>query len=130
MSEPKETRIFVFGSNTAGRHGAGAALFARQHRGAVYGVGIGIQGQSYGIPTLSGALTRLPLSRIAMYVRDFLAFADSHPEMRFQVTPIGCGLAGFKPAQIGPMFKGAPENCDLPHEFSRFVKEKGNENIC
>jgi len=117
-----ETRIFVFGSNLAGRHGAGAALFAHKNRGAIYGQGIGLQGQSYAIPTLDEKLRQLPLEAIGGHVRDFLAFAVLHPKMRFQVTPIGCGLAGFTREQIAPLFDYAPFNCDLPVEFNGFVK--------
>lgn len=112
-----ETRVFVFGSNEAGRHGAGAALFARSHRGAIYGVGVGHRGQSYAIPTKDRSIRTLPIVKIAEYVDEFLAYARSHPELRFQVTPIGCGLAGYAPREIAPLFARAPTNCDLPHEF-------------
>jgi hypothetical protein len=106
--------IFVFGSNLAGRHGAGAALYARQHHGAIYGRGVGPQGQSYAIPTKDGSLRPLGLKQIAAYVQEFLAYAASHPELRFQVTRIGCGLAGYKATDIAPMFVGTPGNCELP----------------
>lgn len=122
------THIFVFGSNLAGRHGAGAALFARKNRGAVYGQARGLQGQSYAIPTLDENLKQRDLSSIAADVKDFLAFAVMHPKMRFQVTPIGCGLAGFKPKQIAPMFDYAPENCELPVEFDGLVKGEAVRN--
>lgn len=122
MEAVKETRIFVFGSNLGGRHGAGAALFALKNRGAIYGQGIGPQGQSYAIPTLDYALNQLPLETIGAHVTDFLAYAVLRPEVRFQVTAIGCGLAGFKPEQIAPMFDYAPENCDLPEEWAGLVK--------
>lgn len=112
-----ETRIFVFGSNLAGYHDGGAALFARQNRGAIYGQGIGLQGQSYAIPTLDGDFEQLRLDEITRHVRDFLAFAYGHPEMRFQVTPIGTGLAGFTHQQIAPMFKRHPPNCEMPKEW-------------
>lgn len=112
-----ESRVFVFGSNLGGYHGAGAALFARMHRGAVYGLARGLQGQSYAIPTLDKRLKQRPLDEIEEDVKGFLTFAVEHPELRFQVTPIGCGLAGFKPEQIAPMLAGAPSNCDLPSEF-------------
>lgn len=114
MSEP----VFVFGSNLAGRHGKGAALWARQHRGARYGQGIGYQGNSYAIPTKDAALRTLPLAEIKLHVRDFRAFAAAHRWLTFQVTPIGCGLAGYKPEQIAPMFAGAAPNVILPEEFS------------
>jgi hypothetical protein len=112
------TTIFVFGSNLAGRHGKGAALHARQHHGAIYGQGIGLQGSSYAIPTKDARLRTLPLDQISTYVEDFKIFAASRPDLIFQVTPIGCGLAGYTPAQIAPMFRGAPANCLLPDCFT------------
>ena len=107
-------QIFVFGSNLAGRHGAGAALFARQHHGAVYGQGMGLQGTSYGIPTKGMHLATLTLYQIKHYVSEFIKFAEAHPELTFNVTRIGCGLAGYTDSDIAPMFKGAPINCNLP----------------
>lgn len=109
--------IFVFGSNLAGRHGAGAALWARQERGAIYGQGEGPQGDAYAIPTKDAHLRTLPLGVIAVHVGVFLAYASAHPDLTFELTPVGCGLAGYKPAQIGPMFKGAPANVILPASF-------------
>jgi hypothetical protein len=109
--------IFVFGSNLAGRHGKGAALHARQHCGAIYGQGIGLQGNSYAIPTKDAHLRALPLERIRAYVEDFKSFATTNPDLKFEVTAIGCGLAGYKPEQIAPMFKDAPVNCVLPDSF-------------
>lgn len=114
-------KIFVFGSNLAGRHGAGAALHAVQKCGAIYGQGVGLQGKSYGIPTKDENIQTLPLDRIEAAVVDFKLFAKSHPEMTFQVTPIGCGLAGYKPAQIAPLFKDSPNNCEMPLEFIPFL---------
>lgn len=110
-------KIFVFGSNLAGRHGKGAALYARRHHGARYGQGEGLQGQSYAIPTKDERLQTLPLVQIARHVGVFKAFARLNPALQFQVTPIGCGLAGYKPVQIAPLFADAPENCTLPPEF-------------
>lgn len=106
--------IFVFGSNLAGIHGAGAALHARKHCGAIYGQGIGLQGNSYGIPTKDLRIRTLPLHDIDHYVDNFIDFAIGHPEMTFQVTRIGCGLAGYTDSDIAPMFKYAPSNCLLP----------------
>lgn len=114
--------VFVFGSNLAGRHGKGAALFARQHRGAIYGHGEGAQGNSYAIPTKGFRLDTLSLSFIAHYVDRFLQYANHHPEMRFQLTPIGCGLAGYKPEQVAPMFASAPDNVIMPAEFSAVLE--------
>jgi hypothetical protein len=109
--------VFVFGSNLAGRHGRGAALWARQNRGAIYGVGIGRQGNSYGIPTKGYQMESLPLTRIEHHVAEFVSYARAHPDLRFQLTPIGCGLAGFSPEQIAPMFLYSPANVELPDEF-------------
>lgn len=109
--------IFVFGSNRAGRHGKGAALAARHHHGAIYGQGEGLQGQSYAIPTKDAKLQPLPLKEINRHVCLFRAFAVEHPGYAFRVTPIGCGLAGYSPSQIAPMFKDAPVNVILPGVF-------------
>lgn len=106
--------VFVFGSNLAGRHGRGAALEAREKHGAVYGVGEGLMGQSYAIPTKDMRLKSLPLAFIEAAVERFKEFARTHPEMTFQVTRVGCGLAGYDATQIAPMFQGAPDNCTLP----------------
>ena len=115
MSEP----VFVFGSNLAGRHGAGAALFACRQRGARYGVGEGRTGNAYAIPTKDGGLRTLALPEIATHVRRFIRYADENPGVLFQVTPIGCGLAGYTREQIAPMFFGAPPNCDFRDEHNR-----------
>lgn len=110
-------RVFVFGSNLAGRHGAGAALYARQHHGAIYGKGVGLQGNSYAIPTKDFNIRTLSLHTIENYVREFKEFAINHPDMFFNVTRIGCGLAGYTDKQIAPMFINAPVNCILPEEW-------------
>jgi hypothetical protein len=107
--EPNE--VFVFGSNAAGMHFAGAAATAHEKFGAVWGEGHGLHGQSYAIDTMSGFET------IAAEVATFLEFARQHPELRFLVTEIGCGIAGFTPEQIGPLFVGSPENVVLPARF-------------
>lgn len=114
MADP----VFVFGSNLAGRHGKGAALWARQYRGAINGRGEGLQGNSYAIPTKDANLRSLPLDAIQNNVVSFLEFALAHPEMTFQVTPIGCGLAGYTPEQIASMFDlPPPRNVIMPPEF-------------
>lgn len=115
MSAP----VFVFGSNLAGRHGAGAAKFARLHRGAVYGVEEGRQGNAYAIPTKDASLRTLTLPTIGAFVRRFIEHASENPGTMFQVTPIGCGLAGYKPEQIAPLFFGAPSNCIFADEHGR-----------
>ena len=110
----KENEIFVFGSNLAGMHGGGAARIARLHFGAVMGKGVGLQGQSYAIPTMQGGV-----DTIRPYVDDFIAFAKQHPDQHFLVTPIGCGIAGFEPEDIAPLFEEAKEikNISLPESF-------------
>lgn len=107
-------RIFVFGSNLAGRHGKGAALTARRDYLAEYGVGQGRTGNSYAIPTKGYSMEVLPLSAIECYVSRFIDYAKQHPELTFNVTRVGCGLAGYKDEQIAPFFADAPENCVLP----------------
>ena len=106
--------IFVFGSNLAGRHGKGSALEARKNHGAVYGQGVGLQGDSYAIPTKDFYIRTLPLESIRFHVRIFLRFAGEHPEMTFNVVRIGCMLAGSKDEQSAPFFEGAPTNVNLP----------------
>lgn len=106
--------IFVFGSNLAGRHGKGAALTARKKYNAVYGVGAGRTGDAYAIPTKDHHLKTLPLKLIKLYVDDFLQYAGDSPHLYFNVTKIGCGLAGYKESDIAPMFGDAPKNCILP----------------
>lgn len=109
-----KNKIFVFGSNLAGRHGKGAALRAYKEHGAVYGKGVGLQGSSYAIPTKDENLNTLPLQKIERYVEQFIRFAHLNPDMQFEVTRVGCGLAGYDDADIAPMFFDAPINCILP----------------
>lgn len=90
----KQNQIFVFGSNLAGRHGKGAALQARKF-GAIYGQGIGRQGQTYAIPTKDYYLKTLPLHIIEQYIIEFTEYAKQHPELEFLLTPVGTGLAGY-----------------------------------
>jgi hypothetical protein len=113
----EKTMIFVFGSNLAGRHGRGAALCARNWHGAKYGIGVGRTGNSYAIPTKDEQIKTLPLEQIAKYVAEFLNYAKQHPELEFEVTRIGCGLAGYNDHEISPMFKDAPMNCHLPNNW-------------
>lgn len=115
-----KNRIFVFGSNLAGRHGKGAALTAIRNYGAVYGQGYGIQGNSFAIPTKDAELRTLPLNKIIRYVEQFLRFAELNPNMTFEVTRIGCGLAGYEDEDIAPMFTKAPSNCILPVGWRNF----------
>ena len=116
--------IFVFGSNLAGRHGKGAALHARKNHGAIYGKGEGIQGRSYAIPTKDHNLDTLSLIRIKPYIDTFKEFAKQHPEMTFNVTRIGCGLAGYTDNDIAPMFKNCSNNVNLPPYWDCSSEEK------
>lgn len=105
-------RIFVFGSNDGGIHGAGAARFAMEKKGAVYGKCYGHHGYSFAIPTKDINIEEtLSLERINMYVQGFLAYAIGHKHLEFQITCIGCGLAGLEHKDVAPMFKNAPKNC-------------------
>ena len=122
-SLPNSSSIFVFGSNLAGRHGAGAALVAAQKFQASYGVGVGPTGKAYAIPSKGKKLEVLPLSDILEQVEKFIGYATNNPEKSFFVTRIGCGLAGYKDSEIAPMFTSAPSNCDLPNEWSKYLDQ-------
>ena len=124
------TTIFVFGSNLAGRHGKGAALAARRQHGATYGQGVGLQGNSYAIPPKDENLSTLPIHVIRGYVNDFVMFAAANQHLTFQVTPVGCGLAGYKPNQIAPLFRGALnlQNVTLPPSFVKVLKGQSVNN--
>lgn len=112
------TFVFVFGSNLAGIHGAGAAKYAVHNFGAEYGVGVGMTGSSYALPTKDENLNTLSLHEVNKYVDQFLEYATDHPEINFQLTAIGCGLAGYEAQDIVPLFYGqTPENVTWPPEF-------------
>ena len=110
----KPNEVFVFGSNLGGFHGGGAARAAYNKFGAIWGQGVGMQGQSYAIPTMQGGV-----ETIAPYVDEFIEYAMNHPDKRFLVTEIGCGIAGFVPEEIAPLFAKAVdvENITLPQRF-------------
>lgn len=115
----RDNEVFVFGSNLAGMHGGGAARAALEYFGAKLGQGVGMQGQSYAIPTMQGEV-----ETIRPYVEDFIAFARQHPERHFLVTRIGCGIAGFTAGEIAPLFAAAAkvENISLPADFWRVLE--------
>ncbi len=96
--------IFVFGSNLAGRHGKGAALDAVKLFGAQYGVGLGIAGKSFAIPTKDAFLRTLDIVSIRNHIQVFRTFVEANPHLTFYLTPIGCGLAGYSAADIAPLF--------------------------
>lgn len=113
--------VFVFGSNEAGIHGAGAAAFAYAKRGARYGFGYGHSGDSFAIPTKNEDIRTLPLDIINAYVCGFLAYATGKRKLKFMVTRIGCGLAGYTDADIAPMFVGAPLNCIFDEKWREYL---------
>ena len=114
ITELGENDIFVFGSNLAGAHAGGAARLANQKFGAVWGQGVGLQGNSYAIPTMQGGV-----ETIQPYIDEFIEFAKNHPDLTFYVTKIGCGIAGFNEKEIAPLFKNAVgiSNIRLPEDF-------------
>ena len=114
ITQLKENEIFVFGSNLAGAHGGGAARIAAVRFGAIMGQGVGLQGQSYAIPTMQGGV-----ETIRPYVDEFIEFAIAHKEYKFLVTRIGCGIAGFRAREIAPLFAAAldVDNIILPEDF-------------
>lgn len=119
--------VFVFGSNLAGAHGGGAAAFAARHCGAIWGVSVGLQGASYALPTMDENIQPLPLAEIAVHVADFLQFAVEHSDLSFFVTAIGCGIGGKSPADIAPMFAGAPENIALSAKLANVLQQSWPE---
>lgn len=121
--EPNQ--VFVFGSNTSGRHGKGAAKLAMKW-GARYGKGEGLYGQTYALPTLDDRFKQLLLGNISVHIRRFLKCAKEHPDLEFLVTKVGCGLAHFKVKEIAIQFfqfddfRPLPENIVLPIEFFKY----------
>lgn len=120
ISELTDNEIFVFGSNLAGAHGGGAARLAYERFGAVWGNGVGLQGQSYAIPTMQGGV-----ETIRPYVDAFILFAKEHKQFTFLVTRIGCGIAEFRDEDIAPLFKEAEDvaNIILPKEFVEIIQK-------
>jgi hypothetical protein len=117
--------VFVFGSNLAGIHGAGAAKEAFNTYGAVWGEGVGRFGQSFGIPTKDEQIKSMSLNQIEPFVELFIQYAAKHPELKFFMTRVGCGLAGNTDAKIAPLFKNATINVIFPEQWKEYL-EKGN----
>ena len=119
IRELAANEIFVFGSNLAGYHGGGAARIARERFGAIWGQGVGMQGQCYAIPTMQGGV-----ETIKPYVDEFIDFARNHTEYTFLVTRIACGIAGFSPREIAPLFAETidVENVILPENFVEVIQ--------
>lgn len=119
--------VFVFGSNLGGFHGAGAAKYALNYKGAILRQGVGRQGQSYAIPTKDAEIRHtLPLGIIRNYVEDFIEYAKENSDtLTFQITRIGCGLAGLKDEDIAPIFIKATDNCWFDTAWKPWL---GNQN--
>ena len=113
IDELDEGEVFVFGSNGFGAHNGGAAAMAVAKFGAIYGQAEGLQGQSYAINTMDG------FEVMVEQVARFIEFAKEHPELKFLVTEIGCGIAGYTPEEVAPLFKDVPENVVLPRAFQK-----------
>lgn len=122
----RKDEVFVFGSNLAGHHAGGAARAAHMRFGAIMGQGVGLQGQSYAIPTMQGGV-----DTIKPYVDEFIEFAKKHKELFFYVTRIGCGIAGFRDEQIAPLFSAAicMNNVCLPESFTKHLKAVEKNDI-
>ena len=119
---PQNGEVFVFGSNLAGIHGAGAAKIATAKFGAEYGRGSGFQGLSYAIPTKGFNLEVLPLHTIQHDIEEFVRRTNDGFTLTYGyfVTRVGCGLAGYSDAEIAPMFKGAT-NCSFAEEWRPYL---------
>ena len=126
ITELKPNEIFVFGSNLQGYHGGGAARLAMNQWGAVWGQGTGLQGQTYAIPTMQGGI-----GTIRPYIDQFIKFAQNDPERTFLVTEIGCGIAGFRPGDIAPLFKNAINipNIWLPQRFWEILQKEEVQDL-
>ena len=113
-----ENEIFVFGSNIQGSHGGGAAWYAYKQFGAEWGVGEGLTGRTYALPTMEGKAS------LKKAVDHFIACAKEHPELTFLVTAVGCGIAGYTPNEVAPLFREATslENVYLPQVFIDSMK--------
>jgi len=124
VAQMKGSMVFVFGSNEAGIHGAGAAKVAAQRYGAVRGVGEGHEGNSYALPTRTGKFVTLDLPKIQVYVNNFIKYAKSRQDLQFQVTAIGTGHAGLEHADMAPMFAAAPNNCQFDSVWQTWLPDK------
>lgn len=122
ITQLPDDQVFVFGSNLAGLHRGGAARTAKDHFGALQGVGRGWSGQSFAIPTLNEHFQPMPLSQIAHYIDDFKIYTKNHPLQTYFVTSIGCGGAGYQPEDIAPLFAGISPNVILPIRFQHYLE--------
>jgi hypothetical protein len=123
IEELEADHIFVFGSNEAGIHGAGAANLAYHRFSAAMYQGFGLSGQSFAIPTKDSTINTLDLETIQFYINRFEDFVRKHPSLQYMITRIGCGLAGYTAEDIAPMFKNFMdlENIYLPEDFIEII---------
>jgi len=119
---PDDSWIFVFGSNLRGVHGAGAAWIAKEKFGAQTGVSLGMTGKSFAIPTKDRYMKPLPIEAIAEYVDFFVDFTHDRADLKFWVTRVGCGLAGYKDELIAPLFRWCNSNCSFAEEWKEYLE--------
>jgi hypothetical protein len=111
ITELQPNQVIVVGTNLEGKHGAGAAAQANKDFGLAWGIGVGLSGQAYGIPTMDG------YDRMVRYINQFIDFAAHYPSLEFLVTPIGTGIAGYTKEDTAPLFTALPSNIILPEEW-------------
>ena len=123
MKALRKGQVFVFGSNCRGAHGAGAARVAVEKFGAIWGQGEGLQGSSYAIPTMEGP------ENLEAAVKRFTEFARGRQDLQFLVTAVGCGIAGYTPEEVAPLFADAAflRNVYLPLSFWEVIVEMGRK---
>jgi hypothetical protein len=114
-------KVFVFGSNKSGIHGAGAAKYAHENLGAEMGIGEGPTGLCYALPTKGYRIEKISLEEIQKSVDTFIEFAKDVPQNDFKVTKVGCGLGGYRNQDIAPMFKDAPDNCYFDEDWKPWL---------
>lgn len=119
-TQPAKDEIFVFGSNLAGIHGAGAAKAAVKY-GARFGQGVGLHGNTYAIPTKDADLKTLPINVITSYIDRFIRLTKEYPMVNFFITRVGCGLAGYSDKEIAPLFNECGDNCSLAEEWKKYI---------
>ncbi len=137
ITKLEKNQVIIIGSNEKGIHGAGAAKYAHENFGLKWGVGNGLSGQTYALPTKDFNIETLSLEKIQKYIDEFIEFAKRHPELEFLVTAIGTGLGGLSVKQVAPLFPlNLPDNVLLPASFidqiesdaqDRFYSESYNE---
>lgn len=125
-TKPLDGEVFVFGSNLAGIHGAGAALLAKQEYGAVQGKGFGFYGQSYAIPTKNENIISLDMFSITAWVEEFIKFVNEHPEKNFFLTAVGCGLAHKSHKEMSELFTPLRnhDNISFPDVWEKYLLEE------